>query len=643
MLRHLSYRGNRARCWFCVALVTLLVVTAPGGFVFSAHAAEPTIPQTRTDVSRAGTLIGRTNAAQMLDLAVPLKPQNQPALDGFLADLYNPASPTYGQYLTPKQYTQRFFDPTARKTVVQYLQSQGFTVNDPGIGAMVDATGSVAQVEHAFTVTISDYRDATGHVYYANDVTPALPLSIASLTDGIIGLDSTEAAKHAGMPAPPQPTRSVVTPQSGTGCSAATTVANARGSYLPNQFSTAYNFDALHALGFHGEGQTVAVFELTDYPDADPAAYQMCFGIAPAVPLTRVLVDGAVLGNYAAPGEADGDIETLVGLDPNLAGVLVYEAPNTGTAATDLYQRIANDNFASVVSTSWYQCEPYLTSTRQNAENTIFQQMAAQGQSIFAAAGDYGSTSCLQFTSTTHKHDLSLDDPSSQPYVTGVGGTNMTINGATNAYTSEHIWNNYPASFGAGGGGLSILWPKPTYQVGPGTAGTYANGMRQVPDVTATGDCQWTFSISGAWAVYCGTSFATPLWAAGTALLNQYLASHGRTPIGFANPALYSVLKSAAYGIAFHDVTTGDNCFDAASTCGNPNPPTGKFPATANYDLASGIGSPNFGNLAAALIPTTLPPAKPVGGSSGSPNPLPSSRTPGGSGGSPNLLPSPRP
>ncbi|MGI8687301.1 MAG: hypothetical protein ACR2M3_01870 [Thermomicrobiales bacterium] len=270
--------------------------------------------------------------------------------------------------------------------------------------------------------------------------------------------------------------------------------------------------------------------------------------------------------------------------------------------------------------------------------------MATQGQSIFAAAGDYGSTSCLQFGGT-HQHDLSLDDPSSQPSVTGVGGTSLTINGATNAYVSEHVWNNYPNTFGAGGGGLSILWSRPAYQTSPGTAGPYHNGMRQVPDVTADADCQWTFYSAGSWGRYCGTSFATPLWAAGIVLINQYDISHGGTRVGFANPALYALLNNKGlWAAAFHDVTAGDNCFDPSSTCGTPNNPSGKYPATPQYDLASGIGSPNFGNLAQVLLPpNVLPSPRRTIAPPGMPNPMPAPRPTVAPVGVPRPLPSPRP
>jgi subtilase family serine protease len=133
--------------------------------------------------------------------------------------------------------------------------------------------------------------------------------------------------------------------------------------------------------------------------------------------------------------------------------------------------------------------------------------------------------------------------------------------------------------------------------------------MRQVPDITAAGDAQYTFYVAGSWGRWAGTSFGTPLWAAGITLINQYLAAHGETRLGFLNPTLYTILRTPEqYAAAFHDITTGDNCFDASSTCGTPDAAGSLYPATAGYDLASGIGSPHFGNLAAALLSIPLAP-----------------------------------
>ncbi len=216
--------------------------------------------------------------------------------------------------------------------------------------------------------------------------------------------------------------------------------------------------------------------------------------------------------------------------------------------------------------------------------------MAAQGISIFAASGDTGTNDCQNGT-------ISVDDPASQPYVTGVGGTHLAVTSGTNAYAGETVWNNGGFYSGAGGGGLSNAWSQPAWQSGPGVANRYSNGMRQVPDVAANADPYSGFMIytRGIWAVYGGTSASAPLWAAGTALVNQKLAANGKARIGFGNPVWYQLLGQTP--APYHDITTGNNCI-AASPCA---PDT--YPAAAGYDLATGVGTPDFGAIATALVP----------------------------------------
>lgn len=349
--------------------------------------------------------------------------------------------------------------------------------------------------------------------------------------------------------------------------------------------------------------------ELSDYHDADVAAYQTCFGTN--VTLTRIPVDGGA-GQTNGEGEVEGDIEAIAGLAPSLGTLLVYDAPDTSADHLNVYQRIANDDRAPVVSNSWGVCEQIQKANNPAfipGANIVLQQMAAQGQSFFTAGGDSGSTACMRADPTNHT--LSGGDSSAQPYATVVGGTHLSINGDA-TYASEHAWNtmNSGIGSGAGGGGFSSVWPRPAWQTGPGTTNTYSNGMRETPDVAAVAEVQWTFFISGSWSASGGTSFAAPLWAAGMILIDQYLVGHGALHVGFANPALYAILNNAMrYASAFHDVTTGNNCFDrsAQSQCVIGGTPT-KYQAVAAYDDATGIGSPDLKNLAVTLATTAVTP-----------------------------------
>jgi kumamolisin len=570
-------------------------------------------PTLQSNVTHAGTLVGRTNAQQQVTLAVPLKIAKQSDLDAFLRDLYDPKSPSFHHYLTPAEFTKRYVDAKARQQVVNFLRGKNLTVTDSGLGTVINATGTVAQVESAFSVTLSDYRDSAGKVYYGNDRTAALPASIAALTHGVLGLDNAPSDQPHFMEAPsqPQPRSQSDNPQTPSGCAAAVNIANRFGSFTPNQLSTAYNFDFFATNGLHGEAQTVALYEADNYVDSNVAAYQSCFGTT--VPVTRIPVDGgASLGSGEI--EVELDIDVIVGMAPRLAQLLVYNGPNTTASAINQYQQIATDNFAQVVSTSWGNCEPNRSSATLNARYAIFQQMAAQGQSMFAASGDDGSEDCQSGPINA----IAVDDPSSQPFVTGVGGTRLTINGSTNQYNTETVWNRFPSG-GAGGGGISTFWAKPSYQVGPGTVNARTTGMRQVPDITANADpftgytvyvhsptnCPSLNGTNDCFEPVGGTSASAPFWAAATALVNQVAIVNGGTRVGFVNPQLYLYLANisnpnATHPFPFHDVTVGDNCYKTASGCGSPNSGSGIYPATVAYDQASGIGSMNAGALALA-------------------------------------------
>ncbi|MHB8644543.1 MAG: protease pro-enzyme activation domain-containing protein [Thermomicrobiales bacterium] len=598
----------RVPIWLRLTLLTALLFP---GTLLSVRAAAPVTPQSPLPLSLPATRIGRTNATQPITLAAALKPTDQQSLDAFLAALADPASPVYHHYLTPQQFTQRFFAPAARKQVVRYLQAQGLVVSDPGVGALIDATGTVGQVEQAFGVRLSDYQDATGRVFYHNDVTPALPLSIANVTYGIIGLDNAPVgvplSQAPNARSAPGASREAPTRQSV--CAGAQGKASAT-AYLPAQLATAYHLNDLYALGYHGEGQKIAFLQLADYHDADPAMYQACFGTS--VPLTRVLVDGGPTGasQYSGEGEVDLDIETAVGLAPNLAGIYNYMAPNNILGITHIDQRIANDNLAPVVSISWGLCEPNyaMLPINLNAEHTAFEQMAAQGQTVFAGTGDWGSTNCLD-PGQGGTHQIATFYPSTDPYVTAVGGTHLTIDGTTSAWVGETVWNAYPASSIGSGGGVSIYWNLPFWQSGPGadTNPSNPNTMRMVPDVTIAGDNQYIIFAQSAWHVGSGTSFGGPFWAAGATLINQSLFANGKTRLGYLNPALYAILRTPAqYAADFYDIITGNNCVDPASTCvvsphTAPNQAGDLYTTTTGYDLASGIGSPLFGSLATAL------------------------------------------
>jgi len=296
-----------------------------------------------------------------------------------------------------------------------------------------------------------------------------------------------------------------------------------------------------------------------------------------------VLVDGYSGASGSGAAEVTLDIELQAALATGASKILVYEGPNTTAGVIDTYNKIATDNIAKEISTSWGEAEQYETSTTRTAEQTAFKQMAAQGQTIYAAAGDSGAYDY-------RRTKPAVDDPASQPYMCGVGGTSLTTNGAGGSYKSETTWNGGSISAGAGGGGISSVWPIPSYQSGVVSAASKGSTTyRNVPDVSLDADPNTGYAVyyNGGWTIYGGTSCAAPLWAAFTALVNQQRASAGKAPLGQANPAIYATAKSSAYSLDFHDIADGStNLY---------------YPAVKGYDDATGWGSFQGSALLGAL------------------------------------------
>jgi kumamolisin len=283
-------------------------------------------------------------------------------------------------------------------------------------------------------------------------------------------------------------------------------------------------------------------------------------------------VDGATGSAGQEAAETTLDVELVSAMAPGAKQILVYEAPNSATSVLHLYSKIANDNQAQIVTTSWGGPERYQNTAFLTSESAILKQMALQGQTVFAAAGDAGAYS--------DQSSLSVIDPASQPFVVAVGGTRLYSNGGS--YRSETTWNNGSPSQGAGGGGVSSLWVQPSWQSGVISSATRGSAsMRNVPDVALNSDPMTGYAIyyAGRWTNIGGTSAAAPLWAGFTALVNQQREANGLRQIGFLNPILYSLGKGSRYSSDFNDIRDGStNLY---------------YPAVQGYDNATGWGSMN--------------------------------------------------
>ncbi|MBS0652867.1 MAG: S8 family serine peptidase [Verrucomicrobia bacterium] len=516
------------------------------------------------------------NAHVPLTFILPLR--NKAALEELVNRIYDPNDELYGKYLTTEEFVEQFAPAQEDYDhVVAYVNSLGLTVTGTHSNrTLLNVSGPAEAVEKAFNLRLHHYQKSNGRTFYAPDNDPEVPGSVGVRIHGIVGLDNhavwhsyirpkktaegfltTEAASHAHPSGP-------------------------AGGYSPSDIITAYDLTGVSA---NGSGQIIAMFELGKYQASDINEYTKYFGL-PQAKLTNILVDGGAGGGIDA--EVTLDIELALALAPE-SQIYVYEGPNTDQGVLDTYNRIATDNIAKQVSTSWGMGEDGVNPQYFQAENAIFMQMAAHGQTIYAAAGDSGAYD------DSSSQSLVVDDPASQPYVVAVGGTKLTVNSSSGAYGDESVWNE-GAGQGAGGGGVSSYWPLPSWQTNVSTL--YSKTHRNVPDVALNADPNTGYSIfyNGQWTTYGGTSCAAPLWAAFTACINQQRVASQKAVLGFANPLLYAIGAGSSYLANFHDITTGDNLY---------------YSAGKGYDNATGWGSFIGANLFASLTGSLTPPPPP--------------------------------
>jgi kumamolisin len=608
-----------------------------------------------------------------MTVEVALAPQNQAGLNSALQAIYTEGSSQYHQFLSAGQFDAQYAPSAAeRASVASYLAGESLTVASTNSPFLLSVTGSSAKITAAFHTSLSNYVDPRGIRYFQNSRTLQVPTSIVSDIQGVVGLTNT-VREQPGIVKP-------LTGKAAAGSSAASASCETgyptkaeffayvnKGTQFPfgygggpgctgltpSQTNSIYGAPAA-SPATQGSHVNAAVFELSAYLPSDINTWTKTFyGPGYTSKLSNVNVDGGPLkpvcptGDTCAPAAQGyaGDIEVVADIENTLAvakdsHVIVYNAPNDETGQTELdeYTVIANQDRADTISSSWGTCESSITAGLAQAENTVFEQMAMQGQSMFASSGDTGAFGCIRVNNTTI---VNQSDPSSQPWVTSVGGTSLeSDNPGTNpnpgppAKGTETVWNVHnlcstaPAApsndkqggyfwcgaTGAGGGGSSQYWGRPFYQQGPGVNNsyvTYGNGTtncslaatgtpcRQVPDISANADeytpyaeyCTGSAATPGStcagaglngWFGIGGTSLSSPLWAAVTADRDSY---QGRRT-GNINPLLYHWLRTNPSEY-FTDITGQGRLQQAATN-------NGLFPTTPGYDEATGIGTPKF-------------------------------------------------
>jgi subtilase family serine protease len=515
-------------------------------------------------------VLGKLPASQTLQLDVVLPLRDQAGLDAFLANLQNPNSADYRQFLTPVEFIERF-GPTLQDydTVVQYVQNHGLVVvGGSWEGMEVQVKGPVSAIESAFHVNMLTYQHPDeNRVFYAPDREPTtgLPFPLWHIS----GLDNYsiphpmfvkkgDYAKAHGI----DPDQVINDATTGSGPSSSFLGSDMRAAYYGGSTLT-------------GAGQNLGLFEYLGTDLADLNTYYTNVHQTNSVPITLLSTDGTSTsclytrrGGYCDDTEQTLDMTQALGMAPGLASLVMY----VGSTDTAIISAMTTHNpLPTTIGCSWGW-----TPADPSTLDPYFERMAAQGQNFFAASGD---------SSTWSSRNEAW--PADDAHVVSVGGTDLSTSSAGGPWKSETAWSD------SGGGISPDKIAIPTWQQLSGVINSSNHGSttyRNGPDVSA--NANFTFYVCADQTTctaneYGGTSFATPMWAGYIALVNQQLVADGYTTLGFINPYLYAFGVSSSYGTDFHDITSGKS---------------GSYSAVVGYDLVTGWGSPNGQGLINALV-----------------------------------------
>ena len=507
-----------------------------------------------------------------------------PAIDAFLAEQQLPGSPNYRKWLTPEEFGDRFgLTVSDIAKVTSWLESQGLKVDKVARGRhWINFSGTAGQAARTFRTRFHRYR-VNGETHFANVDEPSIPAAFEDVVGGFLGLDDFKLRSN------------IVRPQY--------TSTKGVHTLVPDDLAAIYNIAPLYAAGIDGEGQRIAIVGDSSLDLSDLRAFRKQFNLPFNDPIQILVGDDPGYNDDVV--ESNLDIEWANAVARGAQIVYVYSQD-----VRDAAQFAVDENVAPVLSMSFGSCEAYnLVSFR-----AIAQQASAQGITWLASSGDTGAAECDRIALIPQAaKGLSVGFPASIPEITSVGGTQFddangkywaatnTANGASAlGYIPETVWNDTPLvnGFSGGGGGASILFPKPYWQTGPGVPDDKA---RDVPDISLSASAEhvgYQVFVYGDLYSVGGTSASAPSLAGVVALLNQYLTSKSvlaKPGLGNINPTLYRLAQSS--NNIFHDVTTGDNAVRCA--LGTPNCVEGLvgYRAGPGYDQATGLGSIDAYNL----------------------------------------------
>ena len=467
-------------------------------------------------------------------------------------------------------------DPDDITRVASVLGQFGLTVTEAHQGSRrMMMSGTIGAMSQAFGTTLtlvsSPHVDGSGsveHRYRSGGL--SVPAELAGIVIAVLGLDDRPQARaQFRMLSTGMTPRATIAPET-TGAPEADPAAPTAKPLTAVQVASFYKFPS----GADGTGQTIAIVELGGgYTQQDLDTYFSGLGLAtPSV--TAVGVDGGTNSpGQSADAEVELDIQVAGAVAPKAAQV-VYFGPNTDQGFIDAVSDAVHATpTPAVVSISWGQSEDQWSEQSRTSLDAAFADAAALGVTVCVAAGDNGSSDDPSSTTGVH-----CDFPASSPHALACGGTKLTGDTSTFTITSEVVWNELATNEGAGGGGVSDVFPVPSWQASAGVppiAGGTATG-RGVPDVAGNADpvTGYLVVVDGKQLPVGGTSAVAPLWAGLLALLAQATGKK----FGLLQPLIYSGVNPGGPAPGFNDIVSGTN---------------GAYTAGPGWDACTGLGTPD--------------------------------------------------
>ncbi len=531
------------------------MVSAPAGYGFANNTNSPnSLYQARITINNDTESENESPSKSGLKrFALGLRLQHEDELRQLILDQNDPKSRQFQKYLSVSQFVNRF-SPSSKRYfgLVNYLTKNGFKIIrlTPN-RLLIEAEGTEDQIDKTLglidELRMVDFPDETNQTqnkipnYLSNSVQP-------------IELEKPSIAfpRHSNL----------------------TVIVDGKPEqyidYSPSDIATAYNYpNSNNKLGsgktLSGHGVTIAIAAGESYSLKDAQMFWNMFKIKRTGSIKNIYIGGR---SHETSGETTMDLEQVGAQAPG-ANVLMYISKDLSDLNfTLMFNKIITDNAADVISHSYGLSEKVTDPEFINIMHQILEEANAQGISIFNSTGDDGAYILPPSL------EMGPQYPSSDPYVISVGGTTLTLN-HNGLRNSEEAWKGT-------GGGISRIFAKPIWQVGPGVPN---NIYRNTVDVALDADPKTGYYLvyKNVLRISGGTSFATPNWAAGWVLAIEKIGHR----IAMPNIYIYKIGNSKAYSDIFYNVTNGNNGLDIGPG----------YKAHKGFNHPTGWGAPNFGNL----------------------------------------------